>query len=156
MTAIRSTKTIRTKDRTAKPTFRGYRGIVTAAAVIAFGLLAAPLQADHALSDVSVTLTATVGNDDMITLDVSANPPVNNNDPSQQTGLQFRYRQGDGVWAGDDDGWETVGLGSLMWEPLGDGPFYFQARVWNYRKVDGEWHASVSESSAVVTVDLNN
>ena len=90
MTAIRSTKTIRTKDRTAKPTFRGYRGIVTAATVIAFGLLAAPLQADH-LDDTTVTLTATVGDDDMVTLSVSASPPVNNNDPRQETRYQFRY-----------------------------------------------------------------
>ena len=69
MTAIRSTKTARTEDMTAKPAFRGCRTIVAAAAVIACGLLAAPLQADHETFTATVTLTATPG-DGEVTLEV--------------------------------------------------------------------------------------
>ena len=78
MTAIRSTKTAltdRTEDMTAKPAFRGCRAIAAAAAVIAFGLLAAPLRADHQALDVTVTLAATLGDDGVVTLEFSAVPP---------------------------------------------------------------------------------
>ena len=154
MTATRSTRAARTENMTAKLAFRGCRAVAAAAAVIAFGLLAAPAYADHVKYNATVTLAVTVGTDGSATLNMSYSPL--NTDPRQQTGFQFRERQqSDGDWNGADDGWETLGSKSThtIQDFLGTPPFYVQVRAWNMRKIDGEWHGTVSDPSAEVEVN---
>ena len=162
MTAIRSIKTTRTEDMTAKPAFRDRRAIVAAAAVIACGLLAAPLQADHEAYEVTVTLTGTVNVDEsekveQVKLEASVSSLVDN-PKLEQTGFQFREWEGGG---NAPDSWWDMGTGvnvSSVEQYVhldGDGPFHFQARVWHVSAVDGDLHFSVSEPSETVTVDLS-
>ena len=159
MTAIRSTRTARTEGITAKPAFRGRRAIVAAVAAV-FGLLAAPLQAEHEAFNVTMTLTATVAahvDGEQVTMKASmANAPAV--DPRRQFGIQ--YREWDGNAGPDDVSWQNVSAlneASVTWElyledMMGPGPFYYQVRGWNMQKVDGEWQASFSEPSDTVTV----
>ena len=148
----------KTAHLTAKQAFRGCRAIIAAVAVIACGLFAAPLQADHITYDATVTLTATLGDSRQVTLNASVDGFIYN--PSEQTGFEYRMRQGEGSYS--DSGWMTMNAG-VMTTPRdgnvsvdlsGDGPFHFQARAWNMRQIDGEWHLAVSDPSAEVTVEL--
>ena len=144
MTAIRSTKT----DMTAKPAFRGCRTIVAATAVIACGLLAAPLQADHVAYDVTVTLTTTIS-DGQVTLTASIDGFVT--DPNQQTGFQFAMKGEGQEWS---DGWWNMGdVGGSANVTIqdfigyGDGPYYFKVRAWNAARVDGSVHFTYSPTT---------
>ena len=154
MTAIRSMETARTVDMT-KPAFRGRRAIVAAAAVVACGPLAAPLQAEHEPFDVTVTVTASVDNDGpvdvrgMVKLEMSmtGEPDGLFDDPSQQAGFAWRWRGKSGNWIQ----WESTPSSSdsdTLW--ISDfsnavGPYYFQVRAWNARKVDGGVHVFLSD-----------
>ena len=157
MTAIRSIKTARTEDRTAKPVFRGGRAIVAAAAVIAFGLLAAPLQADHVTYDATVTIELTDGQDgNVVELTVQSSPA--NTDPRQQTGLQYRTKVEGTEWS--ESSWGAIGdeVGDTatmsFWDFTVDGLWSFQARAWNMRQIDGEWHLTFSTPSEVLTWEV--
>ena len=141
----------RNKDRARRVGLR-CRAIAAAATVIAFSLFTAPLQAQEAESlplDVTVSLDATLGADNVVTLVASVTPAFLV-EPTEQSGFQFRS------WEPEDAGWspwQTVDLKPVLWSPIhGNGPYKFQARAWTYRKVGGEWRALVSDPTDVVTV----
>lgn len=154
MTAIRSMETARTEEMTTKQAFRGCRAIAAAAAVVACGLLAAPLQAtdSHPWPDATVTLTATVGDGGQVTLNASVSPaPVG---PNQQTDFQYVIKSSGNEF--DYTEWWNMGDGSVTYTDFGgygEGPYSFRARAWNMSKVDGEWRLRISDMSDVVTVD---
>ena len=116
--------------------------------MVACGLLAAPLQAEHIAYDVTVTITETVVEDDKLKFDVSI--PGFVYDSSQQTGLKWTIRPNGGEWDHwFDMGMSTSGSGSVeIWdltEEYGDGPWTLAAKAWNMRKIDGEWHLTWSD-----------
>lgn len=161
MIATRSTRTARTENMTAKPAFRGCRATAAAAAVIAFGLLTAPLQAQtedctHSTGecictddDYTVTLSATLGSDNVITL-VGSVSPAFFEAADQQSGFQYRYKEPEDFGWSD---WETLDRDPLRWTPFhGNGPYSLRARAWTYKKVDGEWCLLLTDPTDVVTV----
>lgn len=153
MTAIRSIMPRRTEGMPDKPAFRGCRAIVAAAATIACGLLAAPLQADHVPYGALVEITGTAGSDGQVTLDASI--PGFVADPSQQTDFQFRMR-GSETTTWDDEWFNMVDGNVTVTDFIGYGtsPYSFQARAWNMRKIEGEWHLTYSPPSGTITVSV--
>ena len=151
MTAIRSRKTIRTEDMTAKPAFRGCRAMVAAAAVVACGLLAAPLQADHESFSATVTLTATPG-DGEVTLNVGG---ITTSASFAWVGYQYRGGPWDTQWTliggeADDSGAVTA---SVIVQDLTNGvEVSFEARAFRANMEDGEWHFQYSGASDSVSV----
>ena len=162
MTETCSARTDRTESMAAKLAFRGRRAIGVAAAVIAFGLFTAPLQAQQLSGDQqitngeclgtlvnSVSLNATVGTDNIVKLVTTVTPAITAR-RDRQSGIQYRYKEPEDTgWSQ----WETVSLEAHYWTPFhGNGPYSFKARAWTYMKVYGEWCALVTDPTDVVTV----
>ena len=152
MTAIRSTKTARTEDMTAKSAFRGCRAIAMTAAAIAYGLLAAPLQADHETFDVTVTLTVTVGDGraDLQASHTGGDSDVGTAVSGEIIGCVFQAKRADVDW--DNDWWN---MNDCEWpvEDLDNGIAYsFRSKAYRAtRGSDGEYHFAYSEPSDAVT-----
>ena len=150
MIATLSKRTARANNTTAKLAFRG-GAMAPVAAVIAFGLFAAPLYAQEA-SDLTVTLGVSVAADGMATLSPTTTPT---NDPRENIGFQFQDRQGTNSY---DDQWWDIGVAAThyidrsFW--LGNGPFYVRARAWKMRNDAGEWTLTYSDPSPEVEVVL--
>ena len=157
MTAIHSTETTRTGDMTTKLVFRGRRAIVAAAAVVACGLLAAPLQAEHVAYDVALTLTTTVSAEKHVTLTATIDGFVA--DPQQQTGFQYTMKGEDQEYSddwynmGDVGGSANVTVQDFI--GYGDGPYHFKVRAWNARVDAGSLHFSYSPTTEA-SVDLTD
>ena len=127
---------------------RRLRGIVSIAVMIACGLLASPLQADHETLNVVVTLEATPG-DGYVTLRASQ-VGIGGAVDSDITGYHFR-EQFNGAW--DDSWWNMQSDGSSTVSDLANGTAYtYQARAYKVSVSDGQYHYAYSDSSAAVTV----
>ena len=137
-----------TGGHAASPARRRFLATVSIAAMIACGLFAAPLQADHETLNVVVTLEATPG-DGYVTLRASQ---VGLGDAVDAgiTGYHFR-EQFDGAW--DDSWWNMGSDGSSTVSDLVNGTAYtYQARAYKVSVLDGQYHYVYSDSSAAVTV----
>ena len=158
MTATRSRRAARTESIIAIPTFRGCRAVAAAAAVTAFGLVAAPAQAqseaDNTVNtyDVTVTLSVTVAADGTATISPSSTPNTN---PNEDVGYQFQDREGTNSYG---DGWWNISVEGVHYiDPgfwLTDGPYYLRARAWRMRYADGEYQLTYSDPSAEVEMVL--
>ena len=138
MSAMHSMETARTEDMTAKPVFRGCRAIVAAATVIACGLLAAPLQAEHQTIDVTMTLTATAGNT-YVTLAASHTGALN---------VHYQYREE------TEDIWRHMADTAQVWDLTNGVPYTFEGRALQLvgENDDGSDHFIYSDVSESVTV----
>ena len=141
-----------TGGHAAGPARRRFRVIVSMAAMIACGLLAAPLQADHETFNVAVTLQGAPG-DGQVTLRASHTGSGNVVGIAAYDELiVYRFREKvDGVW--DDSWWNMGSEGTTTVTDLTNGTAYtYQAQALMARRVDGEWHYAYSDPSGEVTV----
>ena len=153
MTAIRSTKTAPMEDMTAKPAFPGCRAIVTAAAVIAFGLFAAPLQADHETFDVTVTLEATAGDGQVeLTATHTASSSVTGAAVAGEIiDCLFQEKRADADWG--DSWWNMSECRNTVGDLENGTAYSFRSKAFRAtRDSEGGLHFAYSEPSEAVTV----
>ena len=134
----------------AGPARRRFGAVVAMAAMIACGLPAAPLLADHEKFEVAVTLEAEAG-DRQVTLRASYTDSGNAGGAAAGEIIGFRFReQVDGVW--DDSWWNMNDDGTSTIGDLTNGTAYtYEAQAYKVRRVDGAWHYAFSDSSNAVT-----
>ena len=161
MTETCSARTDRTESMAAKPAFRGRRAIGVAAAVVAFGLFTAPLQAQEVNAswllengecrgsmNNTVSINATIETNSVKL--IATVDPVIRDYGDRQSGIQYSYKEPEDVnWSP----WETVSFDPHYWTPFhGNGPYSFKARAWTYMKVYDVWCAIIGQPSDEVTV----